>query len=171
MVCELIYILPMAFIYGKEYGNLQSAGLSMQDLIIKLINSILIIIAFCTIFNFITMLCKEPTTALTICTLLFIVLFVIQAAISPTAHQLPYQKAIDSNGNIIVTNEPNLAYNEFKVKTAKMLYLLNPEGQAMEVYNNIEVPSFLKQLPIYSCGLIIILNTLGIVLFNRKELK
>ena len=117
------------------------------------------------------MLCKEPTTALTICTLLFIVLFVIQAAISPTAHQLPYQKAIDSNGNIIVTNEPNLAYNEFKVKTAKILYLLNPEGQAMEVYNNTEVPSFLKQFPIYSCGLIIIINSLGIVLFNKKELK
>ena len=161
----------MMLFYGKEYGNLQSAGLSMQDLIIKLINSILIIIVFCTIFNFITMLCKEATTSLTICTLLFIVLFVIQAAISPTAHQLPYQKAIDSNGNIIVTNEPNLAYNDFKVKTARMLYLLNPEGQAMEVYNNSEEPSFLKQVTIYSCNLIIILNYLGIVLFNRKELK
>ena len=81
--------------YGNKYGNLQTIGLSIQDIVIKLISSILVIIAFCTIFNFITILCKEITTSLTICTLLFIVLFVMQAAISPIANQLPYEKAVD----------------------------------------------------------------------------
>lgn len=162
----------MLLIYGKEYGNLQTAGMSIHTLTMKIINTILIIIAFCTIFNFITMLCREVTTSLTICALLFIAMFIIQAAIAPTASQLPYEKAIDQNGNIIVTDKPNLAYNDFKVKTARVLYLLNPEGQAMEVYNKeIEEPNFLNQMPIYSGGLIVILNTLGVALFNKKELK
>ena len=162
----------MLLIYGKEYVNLQTAGMSIHTLTMKIINTILIIIAFCTIFNFITMLCREVTTSLTICALLFIAMFIIQAAIAPTASQLPYEKAIDQNGNIIVTDKPNLAYNDFKVKTARVLYLLNPEGQAMEVYNNdSEEPNFLNQMPIYSGGLIVILNTLGVALFNKKELK
>ena len=138
--------------YGNKYGNLQTIGLSIQDIVIKLISSILVIIAFCTI--------------------LFIVLFVMQAAISPIANQLPYEKAVDENGKIVVTDKPNLLYNDFKVKTARILYLANPEGQAMEIYDNtLEEPIFIYQLPIYSCGLIVIINVLGITLFNRKELK
>lgn len=165
-------MLLIILIYGNKYGNLQTIGLSIQDIVIKLISSILVIIAFCTIFNFITILCKEITTSLTICTLLFIVLFVMQAAISPIANQLPYEKAVDENGKIVVTDKPNLLYNDFKVKTARILYLANPEGQAMEIYDNtLEEPIFIYQLPIYSCGLIVIINVLGITLFNRKELK
>ena len=76
------------------------------------------------------------------------------------------------NGKIVVTDKPNLLYNDFKVKTARILYLANPEGQAMEIYDNtLEEPIFIYQLPIYSCGLIVIINVLGITLFNRKELK
>lgn len=85
---------------------------------------------------------------------------------------LPYEKAVDENGKIVVTDKPNLLYNDFKVKTARILYLANPEGQAMEIYDNtLEEPIFIYQLPIYSCGLIVIINVLGITLFNRKELK
>jgi len=54
-------MLPIILMYGNKYGNLQTIGLSIQDIVIKLISSILVIIAFCTIFNFITILCNSKS--------------------------------------------------------------------------------------------------------------
>lgn len=116
------------------------------------------------------MICCEITVSTIICTLLFITLFIAQGAFSITANESPYLKEIDQNGNIIVTNEPNLAYpGDFKVKIARVFYLLNPEGQAMELGG--KETDYLNIMPIYSAGLILVINTIGIVLFNIEELK
>lgn len=116
------------------------------------------------------MICSEITVSTIICTLLFIALFIAQGAFSITANETPYLKEIDQNGNVIVTNEPNLTYpGDFKVKTARIFYLVNPEGQAMELGG--KETTFFNIMPVYSGGLILAINIIGIIIFSRKELK
>ncbi len=170
LICEFIYVVLILLVYGSKFGGIQALGTSLSEIIVKIVDTILVIIAFCSIFNFITMICREITISTTICTLLFIALFIAQAAFSLTANETPYLKEIDQNGNIIITEDQNPTYpGDFKVKTAKVFYLLNPEGQAMELGG--KGTSFLYYMPMYSTGLILVINVIGVILFDRKELK
>ena len=170
LICEFIYVILILAVFGNKHGGWNSLGSSSSEIILRIINTILTIIAFCSVFNFVTMVCKDIVVSTTICTLLFIVMFIAQGAVAITANESPYLKYFDQNGNIIVTNEPNLAYpGDFKVKTARIFYLLNPEGQAMELGG--KETNYLYDMPIYSGILILILNILGIIIFRRKELK
>ena len=78
---------------------------------------------------------------------------------------------IDENGNkYVISQEINPNYpGDQKVKIAKIIYLLIPQGQAMEIANNDF--ELMKQMPIYSIILIIFINIFGIFIFSKKELK
>ena len=146
--------------------------MSFSQFAIVLLNIALVIISFCSIYNFITMICSEITISISICIILFVAMFVAQAALGFTAHASKYiENAFYDNGNkYIISQEPNPNYpGDEKVKQARMLYLFIPQGQANEIgNNNLE---YLKQMPIYSITLIGIVNILGIYIFSKKELK
>ncbi len=170
IICELIYLILVFSIGTYLFGKIQ---MSIYQFTMVLLDTILIIISFCSIFNFITMICTEITISTIICIILFIVMFIVQAALSLTANTNKYltNTYIDENGiSYIISEELNPNYpGDEKVKQAKIIYLLIPQGQAMEIKNgDLE---YLKQMPIYSITLIGITNILGIYLFSKKELR
>ena len=170
LLCEIIYLLVVFVIGIPLFGKMQ---MTSTQFMMVLLNTILIIISFCSIYNFISMICSEITISTTICIIIFIAMFIAQGAFSLTAHTNKYieETFYDANGNKhIVSQEINPNYpRDDKVKQARLIYLSIPQGQAMEISNN--NLEYLKQMPIYSLTLIGIVNILGIYIFSKKELK
>lgn len=170
LLCEIIYLLVVFLIGIPLFGQMQ---MTLTQFMMVLLNTILIIISFCSIYNFISMICSEITISTTMCIIIFIAMFIAQGAFSFTAHANKYieNTFYDENGNKhIISQEINPNYpGDEKVKQAKMFYLSIPQGQAMEISNN--DLAYLKQMPIYSITLIGIVNILGIYIFSKKELK
>lgn len=170
VLCEIIYLILIFIIGVPLFGQMQ---MPFSQFAMVILNTILVIISFCTIFNFITMICSEITISTTMCILLFIAMFIAQGSFSLIANSSKYitQTYIDENGNTsIISQEPNPNYpGDLKVKIAQTIYLSIPQGQAMEIENN-DLKS-LQQIPIYSIVLICSINFLGIYLFSKKDLK
>ena len=147
--------------------------MSLSQFGISILNVILIIIAYCSIYNFITMICSEITVSTTICVLLFIAMFIVQGSFSLTANSKKYIEHTyhDADGTkYIISQEPNPNYpGDEIVKMARTIYLLIPQGQAMEVGNN--DTEYAYQMPIYSIILISVVNIGGIYLIRKKEVK
>lgn len=194
IICQIIYILIVYFVGGLFFGKLQ---MNSSQLILIILNTILIIIAYCTIFNFITMLSSEITISTIICTLLFIAMFVICSGFSTTVNAEKYitSTTITENGESIIEKFPNPNYpSELKMKIAKIIYYTLPVGSSQEIQNASSVFDYLNSnldsnslstfkenqnksfnnlqaSPNYLITLIIFLNLIGIFVFNKKELK
>ena len=170
ILCEIVYLVLVFLIGIPLFGQMQ---MPLSQFAMLLLNAVLVIISFCSIFNFISMICSEITVSTTICIILFITMYVVGASFSLTANTDKYinHTFTDENGvSHIISQEldPNYPGDE-KVKQAKMIYLSIPQGQAMEIGNN-DLDN-LKQMPIYSIILICAINILGIYIFSKKELK
>ena len=169
ILCEAIYVILLLAVGIPLVGGLQ---MQISQFLMIILNTILIIISFCSIYNFISMICTEITISTTICTLLFIAMFIMQATFGYIASSTKYitNTSIDKNGNKVVTQEPDPNYpGDQKVRQAKIIYFSIPQGQAMEIKNGSSED--LYQMPIYSIILIIIINVLGLFIFSKKELK
>lgn len=169
ILCEAIYLVIVISLGTYLFGQLQ---ITSSQFLLSMVDTILIIISFCSIFNFVAIICSDITVSTTICMVLFIAMFIAQAALSLTAFSTKYltNTTFDENGDIITTQEPDPNYpGDEKVKQARILYLLIPQGQAMKVGSkDIEL---LSQMPIYSIIVTSIVNFLGIYIFYKKELK
>ena len=140
---------------------------------IELASSFLVIISFCSIFNFITMLCSDIAISTTICTLLFIAMFIASSALGytlSTATPITHSSYDEQGNRIIVSQEPNPNYpGDNIIKVVKTVYLLLPQSGAEEISNN--NIDYVSEMPIYSVCFIAFTNICGIYLFSRKELK
>ena len=169
LLCELIYLIIVFLIGIPLFGQMQ---MSFSQFAIVLLNTALVIISFCSIYNFITMICSEITISISICIILFVAMFVAQAALGFTANSRKYiEHAFWDNGNkYIISQEPDPNYpGDEKVKQARMLYLFVPQGQAMEIESgNLE---YWVQMSISSIILICVVNIAGVCIFSKKELK
>ena len=169
LLCELIYLIIVFLIGIPLFGQMQ---MSFSQFAIVLLNTALVIISFCSIYNFITMICSEITISISICIILFVAMFVAQAALGFTANSRKYiEHAFWDKGNkYIISQEPDSNYaGDEKVKQARMLYLFIPQGQAMEIESgNLE---YWVQMSISSIILICVVNIAGVCIFSKKELK
>lgn len=147
--------------------------MTTSEIVLNIVNAVLVIIAFCSLFNFITMLCSEITISTTVCILLFIGMFILSSSLSLVINQEPYHYtySTDENGvRTIVSQEPNYSYpGEQKIKIARTIYMFLPQAQAGEISN--AEPEYMNQMPAYSIAFIVIVNLVGIYLFSKKELK
>lgn len=168
--CEMIYFLLIFIVGNILHAKME---LSLSQYLMSILNTCLVIISFCSIYNFISMICKNITVSTVLCIILFILMFIGENAVGLTAFSRRYieHSMIDENGNkYIISQEINPNYpGDQKVKIAKIIYLLIPQGQAMEIANNDF--ELMKQMPIYSIILIIFINIFGIFIFSKKELK
>ena len=169
VICELIYITIILLIGNMLFQGLQ---MPMSQLLFSILVSILIIITYCSIYNFITMLCREISISTTICIFLFIGMFIVEGALSYIANSNKYiTHSYSENGKqYIISQEPNPNYpGDEKVNLAKNICLLIPQGQANKLANNNTEDLYI--MPIYSIALSGIINIIGIYLFSKKELK
>ena len=87
ILCEAIYVILLLAVGIPLVGGLQ---MQISQFLMIILNTILIIISFCSIYNFIAMTCTEITISTTICTLLFIAMFIMQASFGYIASSTKY---------------------------------------------------------------------------------
>ncbi len=167
IMCELIYIIIVFTVGLLSFGKLQ---ISLEEFAMCMLNIFLIIIAYCSIYNFVAMICSEITVSTIICIMIFIAMFITETGVSYIAHSDKYitNSYYENDVQYIISQEldPNYPGDE-KVKFAQTIELLMPEGQAY----NISDADYLYRMPIYSITEILIFNIAGIYLFSKKELK
>ena len=169
LLCELIYLIIVFLIGIPLFGQMQ---MSFSQFAIVLLNTALVIISFCSIYNFITMICSEITISISICIILFVAMFVAQAALGFTANSRKYIEHAfwDNRNKYIISQEPDPNYpGDEKVKQARTLYLSIPQGQAMKIGGN--DLTYSAQMAISSIILIGVVNIVGVCIFSKKELK
>lgn len=144
----------------------------LSQFVLSILNVILVIIAYCSIFNFITMLFSEITVSTTVCIVLFIAMFIADSSLSLTINTSQYitNSYWEDGIEHIISQEPNPNYpGEQVIKIARTIYFFIPQGQANDIANG--KTEYLSQMPIYSIILISVINVGGIYLFTKKELK
>ena len=146
--------------------------LPITDFIMFVLNSLMVIIIYCSIYNLINMLCSEVVVSMLMSIIVFIAMFVIEASVGYIANSPKYSthSYLEDGIEYIISQEPNPNYpGDEKVNLAKKIYLFNPQGQAIKI-TSIDTEVIYK-MPIYSVVLIVIINTVGIYVFSKKDLK
>ena len=167
MLCELFYIIIVFTVGTLLSGKLQ---IPLREFAMCMLNTFLIIIVYCSIYNFVAMICSEITVSTIICMGIFIAMFVADTAISYIANSSKYITHSYSENDVqyIINQEPDPNYpGDEKVKLAQTVELLMPEGQAIHISNT----NYSYKMPIYSISEILVFNIAGIYLFSKKELK
>ena len=157
-------------IIGSALGG--KIYLPITDYFMFILNSLLVIITYCSIYNLISMICPEITVATVISIITFIIMFIVEASVGYIANQpkCTTNSYYEDGKEYIISQEINPNYpGDEKVKMAKTIYLIIPQGQASKIANmDTEV---IYKIPIYSFIIISIINIGGIYLFSKKELK
>ena len=182
VILNIIYISIVFLIGNKLLGELQNLGL-FQIIII----SSLTIAVYCTIYNFITMLCKDTSISLVSCIIIFIIMFVTTMFVYTKLMESPYIKTTQYNekGEIeFSSKEINPDYpSKTTLKIYQVINSILPTGQASilqnacsemiepDEYEIEQRKQYLNEMPIYAISEIVLLNILGILIFKRQELK
>ncbi len=182
LIVNILYT-SIVFLLGTElFGTLQTLNLAQI-----IMYSSLIIAIYCTIYNLITMLCKDASVSLIACVIIFIIMFVVMMFISTKLMEKPFTKTTKYNiyGEIEFSSEeinPNYP-GETTIKIYKVINYLLPTGQASilqnactemiepDEYEINQIKQYLNEMPFYAIGEIVLLNILGIFLFKKQELK
>ncbi len=182
LIVNIIYIGIVFLVGTKIFGELQKLNLFQI-----IAYTSLIIVAYCTIYNFITMLCKDASVSLVTCVIIFIIMFVAMMFVSTKLMEKPYIKITQYNekGEIEFSDKeinPNYP-GETTIKMYKVINYLLPTGQAEMLQNacaeTIEPDEYeinqikqdLRKMPFYAISEIVLLNILGILIFKSQELK
>ena len=177
IIVEIIHLAIILLVGTYIFGKLQ---MSVSKLILLIVSSTLIIVLYTSIYIFITMIFSEITISTVVCIFLFIAMYIISGSVSATVHATPYNTTsfIDEQGiEHVINMNTNFNYpSEVKVKFARAIYFSLPTGNALELdYKTFDkmnqVDSSIKLIPFYTSVSIIIVNVMGIYLFNKKELK
>ena len=180
---EFVYLILVMIIGLPTLGGLK---IPIDRFLFILLDMIFIVIAYSSIFNFITLMCSDITIATVICIIAFIGMFVVsEFVVSPIANDKKYYSnyVTNENGEVIETQKrlnPNYVGDFAKQVYKNILYII-PSGQAFQIQSTISNLSFendrymtdkdIKLAWIYSLGLIIVINGIGMYFFNRKDLK
>lgn len=179
IILEIIYIVTVFIVGIPICGGLQ---ISTSQFIKILLNIIMIIVTYSSIFNCITLLCSEITISTIIGIILILTMFVMEEIVSMTASSEKYKYSISRDEQGIITKEiiglnPNYP-GETKKKIAQTILCIMPNGQSDLIITKIseqlmfnEEPYDTTNLLLYSFGTIIVINTIGIYFFSKKELK
>ena len=102
---EFVYLMLVMIIGIPTLGGLQ---IPIDKFLFILLDMVLIVVAYSSIFNFITLLCSDITIATVACILVFICMFVVsEFVVSPIANDKKYYSnyVTNENGEIIETQK------------------------------------------------------------------
>lgn len=165
------YILFMIVI--SVIGIPLFSGITMaMPTLLTLISCIFVtIFAYSSIFTFIAMLVSNKTiTAVVPIMLAFGLMMVALVCLRIIDTQEYIQSASLVDGEMKFEEELNPKYpSEEKKKVCQILLDINPAGQMFQIAGR-ATPN-LKILPIYSFGILVVFTGVGLMIFNKKELK
>lgn len=172
IIFETIYIVA-TLILGSFVGI--DMHITIYEYSVLLLKTFMVIIAFSSLYNFITLISSEVTIATAICMIVFIIMFVVCNALYSVISTNKYMTTIimDENGKLQkLEDKENLNPNypgETKIRIAKIIFYSIPEGAAMSIldFENEDNSYFI----ICSLSNIIIINLLGMMIFQKKNFK
>lgn len=185
-IIELVYI-TFILVVGNVIHEEVRLILPIAQFAKILLHIVTIIIMYSTIFNCITLLCNDITVSTVICIIFVFIMFLTDGTLSMIAHSEKYNYQYTYNEQGEATREIiglNHKYpGETNKQIAKVLRNFIPIGQSNQINEAVseqinqilmnykgEIPDT-SNLVVYSLGSIIIINVMGIYLFNKKELK
>lgn len=165
--------------------------LSLPILSMSILDTILVIIVYCSIFNFVSMIFSEATWSTIINVIILIIFFVLSFYFGSIAREPKYYGSIqevDGRVTAVINRYPNPNYpGDEKVKIAKNIVLSTPVCQNFAILRIADDTSMsaldddnaifntkeeiLCAILIYSVTEICIINILGIYIFSKRELK
>ncbi len=170
LLCELIYVI-IVLIVGKILDI--KTHVTLQKMAMCIIDSILMIALYCSIFNFISMIFSDITLSTIINVIILVVSFIITFYLFNISNNPKYFESTitDADGNTtVISQNPNPFYpGDEKVGFAKTVECLIPFSQA-QIIINVEEESLYKIL-IFSVIEICIINMGGIYIISKKQLK
>ena len=168
---QLIYILVIIFVGIPILGSFTS---TISQIVTTLFFLIFTIVCYTTIFSFVTLICSEITLSTIINIVLILVMFVVTQFLMQIveSREFVYSTSYGENGEIlsqeIIGKNPNYPGENVK-EICKRILCTIPTGQVDIILNNMENTD--KQILLYSTGVSIVISLLGIIIFNKKELK
>lgn len=178
---QLIYMLIVAVIGIPIFGTLQ---MTIEKFLFVIIDIVIIIITYASIFTCITLLCSDITVSTVSCMILVLIMFIASMALSSTANAMKYRETYiqTENGEIEVHQKLNPDYpGDLKKNVAKTILYCLPTGQTSQIISQISKKPFqitnymsddeLKTVFLYSVGVTIVITGVGMYCFKRKDLK
>lgn len=162
-----IFVLVIAIpVFGKPV-------IELNQLLITCFDSIMFIIAYSAIFNFVSVLACNKTISAVTCILLFFVMLGVTVS-SINIIQTPetvQQGGLNPDTGVVSFEEvPNPKYpSDSKRQFYQTIVDIIPMGQAFSIGAGFSTNLYM--LPIYSVALIVLFNGAGIYLFNKKDLN
>lgn len=166
-----IFLFVIALVGIPFFGTIT---ISLSFLFVLVGCVLVAILAYSSIFTFIAMIISNKTIT-SIVSILLAFGFMIYALVCFNILHTPQfiETASITNGDtggFEMVKVPNPKYpSESKRKLYQTLLDINPAGQMFQIVGR-TVPN-LKLLPIYSFGILVLFLTIGLVLFQKKELK
>lgn len=162
-----VFVLIIAVpVFGKPI-------IELNQLLITCLDSIMFIIAYSAIFNFISVLACNKTISAVTCILLFFIMLGVTVS-SINIIQTPetvQQGGLNPDTGVVSFEEiPNPHYpSDAKRQFYQTIVDIIPMGQAFSL--GAGLPTNVYMLPVYSAALIVLFNGFGIYLFNKKDLN
>ncbi len=165
------YLLFLGVIASIGIPLFGTISISLSKLLMQLGCIFVTIIAYSSIFTFLAMIISNKTiTAITTIMLAFGMMFYSLMAFDRLSQPEYIDTMIMKDGVQEIINTKNNHYLEGeKRKLVQLSIDIIPAGQMFQIAGRTS-PN-LKVLPLYSLGIIIVFSGVGLVLFNKKELK
>lgn len=175
----IIVIVTSLFSYILFLGIISIIGIPLFgnitigfSTIIKLLECVFFaIIAYASIFTFISMLISNKTISSIVNIMLAFGMIIYSLTFLNFLSMPEYvPEYVMENGQMITKEVKNPYYlTGLKRDIIQLSVDINPAGQMGQVVGG--MASNLKVLPLYSLGIIVVFTGAGLVLFNKKELK
>lgn len=173
IVAIIFQIIWTAFVLIIAVPVFGKPIIELNQLLITSFDSIMFIIAYSAIFNFISVLsCNKTISAVTCILLFFIMLGVTVSAfnIIQTPETVQQGGLNPDTGVVSFEEVPNPKYpSDSKRQFYQRIVDIIPMGQAFSIGAGLSTNLYM--LPVYSMALIIIFNGVGVYLFCKKDLN
>lgn len=173
IVAIIFQIIWTAFVLIIAVPVFGKPIIELNQLLITSFDSIMFIIAYSAIFNFISVLsCNKTISAVTCILLFFIMLGVTVSAfnIIQTPETVQQGGLNPDTGVVSFEEVPNPKYpSDSKRQFYQRIVDIIPMGQAFSIGAGLSTNLYM--LPVYSMALIIIFNGVGVYLFSKKDLN
>lgn len=168
---QIVFMIVVSCVSIPRIGGIK---IPIDEFMYLLLATIMTIVSYSAFFNFVTMLCSNITISAVFCVVSVIVMFLMVFNLSATADSKEFYEntIINMDGEIISTEIlRNDDYpGDFKRDVSKVMMYLIPAGTASKLSNYEDINN-IKVLPIYSLITTIAFTSIGIYIFNKKDLK
>lgn len=170
ILAYVLFFIVMVIVGMPLFGWIT---VSLSNFVMRIFVVLMIIVSYCAIFTFISMVCSNKTMIAIINIMTAFGLMIGSTycfSILNTPEYIDTAQVTDSKTNDFeIVKKKNPSYPSEKTrKIYQTIIDVIPSGQAIQVSSN---ASNIKYFPIYSLTILVVFTSSGLIIFNRKDLK